>query len=36
VAKFLADRIKRGLLTLDAVPQKLKAEVESILKEGSV
>lgn len=33
MAKIYADLIKKGLKTLDDVPQKLRAEVEKLLEE---
>lgn len=35
MAKIYADLIKKGLKTLDDVPQKLRAEVEKLLEEQS-
>lgn len=32
MAKFLADRIMKGLLTIEDVPAKLRDEVEQILR----
>ena len=35
MAKIYADLIKKGLKTLDDVPQKLRVEVEKLLEEQS-
>lgn len=34
MAKIYAELIKKGLKTLEDVPEKLRAEVEKILAEG--
>ena len=35
MAKVYADLIRKGLKTIDDVPEKLKAEVQSILDAGN-
>lgn len=35
MARVYADLIRKGLKTIDDVPEKLKAEVEAILGEGN-
>lgn len=35
MAQVYADLIRKGLKTIDDVPEKLKAEVEAILGEGN-
>ena len=35
MAKIYADLIRRGLKTLDDVPESLRDEVESLLKEAA-
>lgn len=34
MAKVYADLIRKGLKTIDDVPEKLKAEVQALLDEG--
>lgn len=34
MAKVYADLIRKGLKTLDDVPEQLRAEVEALLKDG--
>lgn len=35
MAKVYADLIRKGIKTIDDVPEKLRAEVEAILAEGN-
>ena len=34
IAKVYADLIRKGRMTIDQVPEKLRAEVQAILDEG--
>ena len=36
MAKIYAELIRKGLKTIDEVPEQIKAEVQAILDEGNV